>query len=169
MVPTVNRKKSALGDEYGTPEWVWKPWHEVLNFVIDAASSESNHLPFKKYWTRKDDSLRMPEGCWATAAAELGGSIWLNPPYSTKAGPIHTWVSKCLNEAAYGAKICALLPADTSTRWFDLVWDRHKAQAQPGCHLYFIQGRVRFIHPRTQKPTPQSPNFGSLIVVFSKT
>jgi phage N-6-adenine-methyltransferase len=168
VVPTKNRKFNPNGDEFGTPEKVWKPWHEALNFVIDAAASKDNHLPGTIWWDKEMNSLKAPLGFWAQKAKEFGGAIWLNPPYSRVAGPLELWVAKAMLEAYHGCTICMLLPSDTSTMWFSALWDRSNYRWRPGVMGFFLEGRVRFIHPLTNKPTENSPNFGSLIVVLTR-
>ena len=167
MIPVKSKKSNkGLGDEYRTPEWVWRPWHNVLNFKIDAACTESNKIDESMIgWTKKDDSLSMPDGEWAKACIDNGGAIWLNPPYSRAAGPLIRWVEKAYKEAKMGATVCMCLPADTSTNWFSMLWDRNAGIWKPHVRGYFVEYRVKFIHPRTLKPEG-SPNFGTLIAVL---
>jgi len=165
MVPTAKRKKRKDSDEMITPEWVWKIWHDRLNFVLDAAATKRNKIaPAKLWYTKEDDALKQ---CWTAAAIEGGGAVWCNPPYSPQAGPLKRWVEKGIAEAQLGAVVCMLLPADTSTQWFSLLYDRVGGGWRDGVHGYFTDHRIRFVDPVTRKPTPGSPNFGSLIVVLS--
>jgi len=165
-------------DSWQTPEWVWKPWHQVLHFVIDAAASSLNYLkPCKLYYCgqidpdwgvdaeRKFNAFKQD---WRGDIEELGGgAVWCNPPYSKAAGPLLKWVEKGLYEAKKGVVVCMLLPADTSTNWFSLLWNRSSGAWKDGVQGYFTDARVRFIHPGTGKPAG-SPEFGSLIVVLTK-
>lgn len=75
------------------------------------------------HYTIEDDGLKQP---WH-------GSVWLNPPYNSKAG---NWLSRL---ADHGNGI-ALIFARTETSWFfSEVW--RKADA-----LLFIEGRLHFHH-----------------------
>jgi len=159
-----------VNDEWRTPEWVWKPWHKALGgFIIDAAATDENHLPVVKTWFKSSisgigDAFDQD---WRRHIEELGGgSVWLNPPYSKAAGPLLRWVVKALMEASRGVVVCMLLPADTSTNWFSLLWNRTAGCWKDGVQGYFTDVRVKFIHPDTGKPEG-SPKFGSLIVVLS--
>ena len=162
MIPT----GGAGNDEWQTPEWVWKPWHQVLHFVIDAAATDENHLPVCKDWFTMERSGL--EQDWAKNIERLGGgSVWCNPPYSRKGGPLMRWVRKAQEESLKGVVVCMLLPADTSTNWFSVLWNRTAGAWNDGVQGYFTDQRVKFIHPETGKSTG-SPTFGSLIAVLSK-
>ena len=156
-------------DEYRAPRWVWEPWHEALGFTLDTAASYANKLHPCENWITKEDNALL---CgWLERATPPGaaspGAAWCNPPYSRQAGPLHRWVSKALLESRRGLVVCMLLPADTSTDWFTLLWDRVNGCWNPGVRGYFTDCRVRFIHPFTGKKTLGTPTFGSLVVVMS--
>lgn len=153
-----------MNDEWRTPEWVWNPWHEVLHFVIDAAATYENRLPFAKTWYATSG---LTEDWRGDIESLGGGSVWLNPPYSKAGGPLLKWVAKALEEAKKGVVVCMLLPADTSTNWFSLLWNRSEGSWKDGVQGYFTDVRVKFIHPETGKPEG-SPKFGSVIVVLTK-
>ena len=172
-------KGPSPGDEYMTPKWVWEPWHKIFGFTLDAAASNFNKLePCGRWFTREDDALQQD---WRAVAG--GGAIWCNPPYSRGGGPLIKWVKKGLAEGRQcgrgrggdGMKfdnarivpVVMLLPADTSTDWFSEVWDRIEGTWVPGVRGYFLDGRVRFVDPRTHQRTDGSPNFGSLVLVIS--
>lgn len=159
-----------MNDEWRTPEWIWKPWHEALHFVIDAAATHDNHLPFAKKWYvagAGQDSNGLTADWRRDIEALGGGSVWLDPPYSKAAGPLLKWVEKSLYEASRGVVVCMLLPADTSTNWFSLLWNRTAGCWKDGVQGYFTDVRVKFIHPDTGKPEG-SPKFGSVVVVLTK-
>lgn len=87
------------------------------------------------------DGLRQP---WAPHRC------WLNPPYGRAMPP---WLERAGQESRKGALVVALIPDDTSTRWYhDLV--HGKAQVQP------LDGRVKFVG------APGMPNFGSLLAIY---
>jgi len=162
-------KVSSPGDEYVTPRWVWEPWHGVLGFVLDAAASPANKLPPCKLFYTKEDSAFDHNWALDVSAQWWHGSAaaWCNPPYSRTGGPLKKWVEKALEESRRGLVIAMLLPADTSTDWFGLLWDRDKGMWRDGVQGYFTDGRIRFIDPRTGEKTKGSPTFGSLVVVLS--
>lgn len=161
MIPT----GGPGNDEWETPEWVWRPWHSVLHFVIDAACTAENILPVCEWgYTKEDSGL---DADWAAKVLELkGGAVWCNPPYSRKGGPIVKWVEKALAESEKGVVSCLLLPSDTSTNWFSLLWNRAEGRWRDGVHGNFTEQRIKFNHPGGKKSG--SPTFGSLIAVVSK-
>jgi len=159
--------KNPYSDDYLTPRWVWEPWHQGLNLMIDAAAG-SKPLPCcVKFYTKADDAFKQN---WAAdlAAVSLGAeaAVWCNPPYSRTGGPIIRWVRKALEESAKGIIVVMLLPADTSTDWFSLLWDRVECCWRPSIRGYFIDARVKFLHPQTGLPSRGTPTFGSLLVLF---
>lgn len=169
MVPTKGKGKvkDSPGDEFRTPKWVWQPWDTALGgFTLDAAASAGNSIC--QWYLSKANAQRDAFACDWLALSDGAGAIWCNPPYARAAGPLFKWVTKALFEAARGATVCMLLPADTSTNWFSLLWDRLNSRWVDGVQGYFLEDRVHFIDPRTNRPTKGSPNFGSLIVVMRK-
>ena len=80
---------------------------------------------------------------------------WMNPPYSNP----RPWVEKALEQSrAWGMRVVALLPADTSTRWYHLM------QQSDHCILLHPPGRIRFW--LDGKPAANSAKFGSVIAIF---
>lgn len=79
-------------------------------------------------------------------------ATWMNPPYSNP----KPWVEKALMEAKHGVKTVALLPADTSTKWFHLILNAD-------CHIEYLPKRVRFLFKGKRCG---SPKFGNVLVVF---
>jgi hypothetical protein len=95
---------------------------------------------------------------------EDGHMVWCNPPYSQAGGPLSKWVETFLYWHANGFNITALLPADTSTKWFHLLWEASDDEGY--ISITFLDRRVRHLDPQTGKPGG-SPKFGSLIAEFS--
>jgi phage N-6-adenine-methyltransferase len=154
----------SIGDEYMTPRWVWQPWHEALRFVLDAAATDLNHLPVCRRWYCSGQAFYRD---WAQDVLDAGGgAVWCNPPYSRAGGPLKKWVAKAKEESAKGLIVCMLLPADVSTDWFSMLWDRIDGCWLPGVRGYFADTRIRFIDPRTGQKSKGTPTFGSLIVVL---
>lgn len=140
-------------DEWRTPEWVWKPY---APFDLDAAADANNTLA-PKFITKEMDALTCD---WrAICPSPVPTKVWCNPPYSHSAGPLARWVDRFMEGRWFGFHIVALLPADTSTKWFHLLWNRNRP------NITFLQRRVRHLDPKTGKPGG-SPKFGSLIVEF---
>jgi phage N-6-adenine-methyltransferase len=155
--------KETPGDEWMTPEWVWKPWHDRLFFKLDAAANENNKI-VDNYISKNTDALVVD---WSTCGVRRGDAVWCNPPYSQLAGPLDKWVAKFFQEARLnGLTIVSLLLADISTRWFDRVYDRGQNAWRVGCQGTFLGQRVKHQDPITRK-SMGSPKFGSMIVIFS--
>ena len=143
--------KVTPGDEYQTPQHVLSQIMDSLairEFALDAAADEWNHLA-PLYYSIECSGLTHPWKTWT----------WCNPPYSKEAGPLIAWVKKAAEESSlHNKKSVMLLPADTSTAWFDLVM-------RQAAEVLFLRPRVRFIDPSTGKKAG-SPKFGSLVAVF---
>jgi phage N-6-adenine-methyltransferase len=156
------------GDHWQTPAWVWAPWFDRFHVELDAAASAENTLvdivggskPRAGFISEKVDALSFE---WTKLKLSPGAAIWVNPPYSQKAGPLKRWVEKFEHEAhEHGYRVIALLPADTSTQWFSycLALDRDRRAL-----LHYLPRRVRHVDPRTGE-LGGSPKFGSVIVYF---
>lgn len=142
-------------DERETPAWL-KDWaFEKFRISLDVAATEANKVGDE--WLgpdRLDDRLK--DGLavdWADylQSEYLHRVVWMNPPYSR--GSLRQWCRKAAEQAEKGVTTVALLPADTSTRWY------HAYCA--GRPTFFIKGRVKF-GPEFDKPAP----FPSMIVLF---
>lgn len=138
-------KMTFDGDEYCTPDWLFNDLNRKWNFTLDPCCLP-NTARAEKFFTPSDNGLIQS---WA------GEIVFCNPPYSRYQIP--KWVKKCSEESA-AAVIVALLPSDTSCRWFhDWVY--------PFAQLEFIKGRVPFHNPYDRSQTFR-PRFGSLIAVY---
>lgn len=133
-----------MNDEWETPNSVFDPLHAEFAFTIDAAASDENHK-LERYWTVAENGLDKP---W------YAERVWLNPPYSR--GQLDLWLAK-IDEEVNGPEpaelVVALLPADTSTRYFH----RYVIKAD---EVRFLEGRVRFVG------APGAPKFGSIVAVW---
>lgn len=156
------------GDEWQTPAWVWAPWFDRFHIELDAAASAENTLvditggskPRAGFISERNDALSLS---WSALKLSPGAAIWSNPPYSQKAGPLKRWVDKFEVESReHDYRVIALLPADTSTKWFTslLALERDRRAL-----VHYLPKRVRHVHPRTKKPGG-SPKFGSVIAYF---
>lgn len=120
-------------DEQSTPDELYLKLHKVFKFKLDAAASKKN-AKCKKYFTKKDDALSKE---WKTK-----GWVWLNPPYSKKAGGIYNWYQKAFREVWNNSckGVVCLIRADTSSKYFlSAVED-----VSGWTHITFLQPRIAF-------------------------
>lgn len=157
MIDLLLWKGKMANDNWMTPPWVYKP---LGPFDLDAAATRENTIA-PRFITAEDDAFT----CDWTKFAPHGSSVWCNPPYSKEAGPLSSWIDLFVSWAEF-YDIIALLPADTSTKWFHKVWDNDQEGFM--CRRgIFLERRVRHIDPITGKPGG-SPKFGSLLLWFSR-
>lgn len=131
-------------DLYETPPEVFQILSLAFGPFDTDLCAEEKTAKCKKFFTPAYDALKRP---WL-------GRCWLNPPYSNP----KPWVEKAIEESALrGAYIVALLPGDTSTRWFQLI------KSCPHAMALTPPGRVRFLYEGVRQPTPK---FGSIVAVF---
>lgn len=122
-------------DEWGTPRYIFDYWNNIYDFDCDAAASADNSL-CENMMDKDYDSLN---NAWVQR-----WSYWLNPPYG--GGAMLGWVERCIEEnQERGATIVALLPNNTDTQWF-------KRAFATASRISFLEGRISFIDPETQKP-----------------
>ena len=127
-------------DTWATPVWLFEYAQSRFgNFYLDVCAA---HDSFKcqPYYTIEDNSLVQP---WAYLN-------WCNPPYSN----IRPWVEKAALETNLGNRTVMLLPADSSTQWFKLVWDMSS-------EILVINKRVQFVG------ATGSPKFASFFCLIS--
>lgn len=137
-----------VGDERFTPDDLFKKLNRAFNFTLDAAASDGNSK-CNRYYTKENSGLLHS---WN------GETVWLNPPYSaqTKTNPgIIGWVRKSIMEGRLGTTVVMLIPADTSTMYFEECF-RHATS------ISFLTPRVKFGN------AAQGAKFGSLVVVFDQ-
>lgn len=135
-------------DKYETPPEVFGELNLKYGpFSLDVCA-EAKTAKCKNFYKIEDDSLEMD---WAQGNGSRG---WMNPPYSNP----RPWIEKAIMEARLGFITCALLPADTSTKWFhDLVLNN------PRCKYEFWPKRIRFLKNGKRC---ESAKFGSLVAIF---
>lgn len=110
---------SNENDEWYTPSWLFKALG--MEFDLDPCSPgvPPSSVPAKKHLTKADNGLT---ACWH-------GSVWLNPPFSSK----RPWYERMVQ---HGNGI-ALMPARTETHDFqDYMMAAHA--------LLFLKGRIYF-------------------------
>jgi len=138
----------VANDHWQTPRPLFDELDREFGFQLDAAASESNAL-CASYLTEEDDALQLS---WR----ELAERVWINPPYSR--GNLPAFLEKAVKEAQHGCTVVALVPADTSTKW----WHEFAMQA---AEIRFLRPRVRH---RLNGKAQGSPKFGSAVLVFSE-
>lgn len=101
------QKKGRSHQGYGTPTDLFDAVEQRFGAVSwDLAASEHNHKA-ADYLTEDNDALSIN---WH----QLGGLLWLNPPF----GNVAPWAKKCLEESEKGARVLMLCPASVSSNWF---------------------------------------------------
>ena len=132
------------------PDWNTPP--EVLDRVrriapigLDPCGNEGSIVGARVTLSLDDDGLAAD---WCNA-----GLVFVNCPYGRTIGH---WTAKCVQEAALGATVVALLPARTDARW----WQTTVPHAMRVC---FWRGRLRFLG------APASAPFPSAVVMWSRT
>ena len=148
-----NGTANIPSDEYETPPDFYAHWNRVFNFQADLAASCYNTLVGGGHYFHKSNSAL--DNNWDF----LRENLWLNPPYSQKAGPLKKWVSRCIHEAAKGASIVALLPDDSSTEYYN-----HIAESVYVARRIPIYKRLRFYYQG--KPAPYAAPMPSMLVHF---
>lgn len=137
-----------MSDLYETPPEVFGYWHRLFGFNIDVCA-EPTTAKCPTYMTADLDALTQD---WSTIFRE-GGKVWMNPPYSNPA----PWIEKAIEQSNKGVFVLALLPADTSTKWFHLL------TTTPNVTLVYAKGRIRFLLGGERQG---SPKFGSIFALF---
>lgn len=138
---------SQENDEWYTPSWFFKSL--AVEFDLDPCSpgSPPSSVTAKRHLTKADNGL----------TAEWAGSVWLNPPFSSK----RPWYERLVT---HGNGI-ALMPARTETH--DLQAYMAAADA-----LLFLRGRIYF--ERGHRPganrqgATTTPPFGIVLCAYSK-
>lgn len=150
---------SSKNHEWETPDDLFKMLDMEFNFVRDLAADKNNTKCYDFFSHTLDEYHRGGIPCdslkqdWAEG---FGFAYqWLNPPYGRE---VKDWVKKCDEEAQKGAKIVALLPARTDTKWFhDRIYRKYEVR--------FLKGRLKF--KLNGEPQDSAP-FPSMVVIFEK-
>jgi len=123
--PTIKRGKSK--QDYSTPkEFLDAVRARFGSIDADLAASAANAVSPAFYDVAKEDSL-------TRAWNELGGWLWLNPPFNN----IEPWAAKCAAESALGARILFLTPASVGSNWFQ-QW------VYPSANVLMLNPRISF-------------------------
>jgi len=118
----------------------------VFRFKLDAAASANNKL-CQRFYDAESNAL--------TQSWNVGGWVWVNPPYGKKVGE---WFDKAKVESEQGARAVLLCMACTETRWFRTAWD--------SCaEIWFLSSRVKF--EQANEKTGPAPK-GSALYIFDR-
>lgn len=126
-------------DNWNTPEYILARIRAFDNIALDPCSNEQSVVRATAAVTSRGLELD-----WRKY-----GLVFCNPPYSR--GNLVKWMYKC---ASSGAEIIALVPADTSSNWFQHCWT--------GQAICFLRGRVKFLGATT------GARFSSALVYWGK-
>lgn len=136
---------SNENDEWYTPSWLFKALG--VEFDLDPCSpgAPPSSVPAKRHLTKVENGLQ----------AEWSGSVWLNPPFSSK----RPWYERLVE---HGNGI-ALMPARTETHDFQDYMNAANA-------LLFLKGRIYF--ERGHRPgangngNTTTPPFGIVLCAY---
>ena len=143
---TMRSLKSSKSTEWYTPQPIIDAAREVLGRIdLDPASSEiaNRVVRAEQYFTIEQDGLRQ----------EWRGHLWLNPPYSRKAG---AFVKKAFEAHVRGQVTEAILLLNGysyDASWFWPMW---------GFTLCFARNRIDFYSP--DGPSKYTSGHGSVFI-----
>jgi phage N-6-adenine-methyltransferase len=128
-------------DVRSTPVDFFNHWNKIFRFELDVCANSEN-AKCENYYTIKENGLEKP---W-------GAVNWCNPPYPN--GQINKWLKKARVEQSKGKTTVALVPGDTSTKWYqDNILDSKMVTVVP------VRRRLKFENQNGAK-------FASHIVIF---
>lgn len=133
---------SSATPEWSTPQALYDELNREFHFTLDPCATKEN-AKCAKFYTKEEDGLSKS---WEFE------TVFMNPPYGRAIGH---WVRKAYEETAdNNAKVVALLPARTDTRWFHAWIYSKKAE------IRFVKGRIKFGNSKNSAPFP------SMVVIF---
>jgi phage N-6-adenine-methyltransferase len=148
------------GDEWCTPNWLFEWLDRQYNFVLDAACTKENCKCVKGI--SKELNALVTE--WFDEKHPLQiGNVFLNPPYSRKAGPLLAWCKKGFEQAAkWGVKVVAVIPADLSTQYARYIFGfEYEYGRAPGhARKVWCTSRIQFVG------ASQNAKFASMVIEF---
>lgn len=139
-------------DEFGTPDYIFKPLNDEFHFTFDAAASAEN-AKCPLFFTKEDNALALRSWVNEANAYEVDPVFWCNPPYSR--GNVSAFIKKAYEESQNGATVVLLVPARTEQDWFhDIVL--------PNAEVRFVRGRIKFNGGKT------SARQSHMVIIFPK-
>jgi len=138
--------------EWCTPPNILELVYQVGEVALDPCSNLCSIIKSKRDVRLPEDGL---QACWAEISQELGGVVFVNPPYGRQ---VKHWIKKCADEAAQGAEVVLLCAARVDTKWFqEIIFESATA-------VCFWKGRVKFIDGYTGKQG--DPSFFPSAIVY---
>ena len=130
---------TGFGDDYPTPDWLFKPLDEVFHFEVDVAANKHNYK-CEKYFDIQQDGLKQD---WTKFK-----SVWCNPPFSS----MGDWVKKGYEAAMQGTSVAIVSMHNTESSWFqEYCWC---------ADLMLVNGRVQFNN------AAEANRFGTILILF---
>jgi phage N-6-adenine-methyltransferase len=117
-------------------------------FDVDVAASFENRK-CERFYDKRIDALQ--DGlAWE-------GRVWCNPPYNN----IVPWVAKAIEQVRErnAERVVMLLPAGTSSKWFQLAYEN-------AARIEFVHGRLNFGGPHALNDGKSAAPNPSILVVF---
>lgn len=152
-VGVVTRERTP--NDANTPEWILERVRLLGTIGLDPCSNPWSTVGAAVEWSRDRgaDGLALP---WSGL-----GPAFVNPPYGR--GELLAWAHKIAGEAAAGVEIVALTPADSRTRWTEVL---HRA----GGECIHLRKIVRFGGHSWGAPRPHAAwYFGPRPEAFRET
>lgn len=157
--PKMIRKKAlftSIDQNWTTPlhiyERIKKERGIVDNYDTDPATSESNPLGCKLFYTEKDNGLKQ----------KWNGKVFINPPFSghykASLWIEEAWLRTQTEKNPEVSMVTMLIPARTDTVAFHTY-----IYKQANVKIEFIKGRIKFGNSKTTAPFP------SMICDFYRT
>jgi len=137
---------SKKGDEWGTPDDLFKVLHKEWSFNLDAACKGDNvrrECPHGWFIDRNLDAL---DRDWLVHGASKPYIAWLNPPYSR--GKIGKFMAKAYLESTKGTVVVCLVRDDPSAKWYQNWVDGKATQVRR------LKHRVKFKGAKSAYPFP---------------
>jgi phage N-6-adenine-methyltransferase len=137
--------RTSNNDSWTTPRDFFENLNAEFNFVMDAAALQESALC--ELWLGPDHPDAGLRDCLVVDWVELAGDGWifLNPPYGKD---MSKFMAKANFEAGRGAKVVALVPSRTDTRWWHDSCNHHQ--------IRFIRGRLKFGNQNQSAPFPSA-------------
>jgi phage N-6-adenine-methyltransferase len=140
----------VIGDEWQTPQHLFRFLDSLYRFTVDVAASESN-TKCKRFWTRDTDGLART---WRTTDIH-----WMNHPYSQSA----SWVRKAHDPSKRGVVSVALLPNRSATGWY-------RDYVVPSALIVQLHGHIPFYRKSSAAPYMMSgAPFATLVAIWPQS
>lgn len=156
MSSTTPAHLSSTTDNWPTPQSFFDVLNIEFGLVLDVCASTTNHKATSFYALDHPEKDRRDglTADWAGDAIQLGGAIWMNPPYGR---PIAAWMAKAHAAARAGATVVTLVPVRADTAW----WHDHVLAT--GAEVRYVRGRLTF------GDAVNTAAFASAVVIYRPT